>query len=241
MTPPIISHAMVLAAGLGERMRPLTDNTPKPLLQINGRALIDHAIDRLEETGISHIVVNTFYLAEKIEAHLSARPGLDIKFSREPRRLETGGGVLNALALLGDEPFYVINSDALWLNGATDTLGRMAEIWDATSMDALLLLHATDDAYGYNGRGDFLIHTDNRLTRGPHIKQYPHMFAGIQILHPRLFAGLEDKMFSLNMIYDRAMADNRLFGMVHDGRWYHAGTPQALQDISQIIKDRDDR
>ncbi|MBT4888832.1 MAG: nucleotidyltransferase family protein [Rhodospirillales bacterium] len=238
MSNNTITHAMVLAAGLGERMRPLTDNTPKPMLHINGRALIDYAIDRVEDAGIPNVVVNTFYLAEKLEDHLSKRQSPKINFSREPERLETGGGVLHARKLLGEGPFLVINGDALWLNGPDDTLKRMQRIWNPDTMDALLLMHSTVEAYGYSGRGDFLVGPRGKLTRRPENEICPYMFAGIQILHPRLFSDFEDGKFSLNKIYDKGIENNRLYGIVHDGEWFHVGTPEALEEIEAFMKER---
>lgn len=238
MSDTTITHAMVLAAGLGERMRPLTDNTPKPLLHVNGRPLIDHALDRLEDAKISNVVVNTFYLADMLEDHLSKRSSPKISFSREPERLETGGGVLNARTLLGEGPFFVINGDALWLNGPSDALLRMQDIWDPDNMDALLLMHATVDAYGFNGRGDFLVGPRGKLTRRRENEVCPYMFAGVQILHPRLFKGVEEGKFSLNKIYDLAIEKDRLYGIIHDGEWFHIGTPEGLEEIEEFMKKR---
>ncbi len=233
-----IHRGMVLAAGLGERMRPLTDNMPKPLLSINGHTLIDHAIDRLEDAGVGSVVVNTFYLAEMLEDHLGARTSPEILFSREKERLETGGGVFNALPLLGDEPFYVINGDALWLNGPTDALRRMQAIWNDDQMDGLLLLHSTVDAYGYDGMGDFNVEPDGKLSRRVENMVSPYLFTGIQILHPRLFKNIADGFFSLNAMYDSAMENDRLFGMVHDGEWFHIGTPEGLEETQSFMKVR---
>jgi N-acetyl-alpha-D-muramate 1-phosphate uridylyltransferase len=233
-----IKRAMVLAAGLGERMRPLTDNTPKPLLKLQGSSLIDYALDRLEDAGIESVVVNTFYLADQMEEHLNNRPHPEIMVSREKERLETGGGVLNALPLLGDEPFFVINGDAFWLNGPTDALGRMKELWIGDHMDALLMMHPTVDAYGYNGRGDFLVEPGGLLSRRPEGEDCPYMFAGVQILHPRLFQSMPAGVFSLNRLYDLAIENNRLHGMVHDGEWFHIGTPEGLVETEAFMNER---
>lgn len=233
-----ITHGMVLAAGLGERMRPLTDNCPKPLLKISGRALLDHALDRLEEAGVTHAAVNAFYLANMIEEHVASRPSPYITVSREEERLETGGGIQKALPLLGDGPFYAVNGDALWLNGPTDALVRMAEIWNGQNMDALLLLHSTVDAYGYSGRGDFMCEPDGRLSRRPEQEISPYLFTGIQILHSRLFDQAPEGVFSLNLLYDQAIENGRLFGVVHDGEWFHIGTPQGLEDAETYMKKR---
>mgnify|MGYP005654579979 FL=1 len=233
-----IKRAMVLAAGLGERMRPLTDNTPKPLLKLQGHSLIDYALDRLQDAGIETVVVNTFYLADQMDEHLSKRSHPEILISREEERLETGGGVLNALPLLGDEPFFVINGDAFWLNGPTDALGRMHTLWDERHMDALLMMHATVDAYGFTGRGDFLLEPDGELSRRPEGEVCPYMFAGIQILHPRLFKSMPEGVFSLNRMYDLAIENGTLYGMIHDGEWFHIGTQEGLEETDAFMKVR---
>ncbi len=233
-----ITHGMVLAAGLGERMRPLTDDCPKPLLKVAGRALLDHALDRMEEAGVTHAAVNAYYLADMIEEHVASRPSPYISVSREEERLETGGGILKALPLLGDGPFYAVNGDALWLNGPTDALVRMSDIWDDTEMDALLLLHSTVDAYGYSGRGDFNCGPDGRLLRRPESEVSPYLFTGIQILHSRLFKNAPEGVFSLNLLYDHAIEEGRLFGVVHDGEWFHIGTPEGLSDAESYMKKR---
>lgn len=234
----MISHGMVLAAGLGERMRPLTDNTPKPLLKVAGRSLVDHALDRMEEVGVTQVAVNTFYLADMMEDHLAKRISPNIFISRESERLETGGGIMQALPLLGDGPFYAVNGDALWLNGPTGALHRMMDIWDDQIMDALLLLHSTVDAYGYDGRGDFLVEPDGRLVRLPEQEVSPYLFTGIQILHSRLFDDAPDGVFSLNVLYDRAVENDRLYGIVHDGEWFHIGTPKGLAEAESYMKHR---
>lgn len=233
-----ISHGMVLAAGLGERMRPLTNNTPKPLLRVAGRSLLDHALDRMEDVGVTQVAVNTFYLADMMEDHLAKRPSPTIAISREEERLETGGGIRQALPLLGDGPFYAVNGDALWLNGPTDALHRMVDIWDDQTMDALLLLHSTVDAYGYSGRGDFFVEPCGRLTRRPEQVISPFLFTGIQILHSRLFDNAPDGVFSLNVLYDRAIENDRLYGIVHDGEWFHIGTPEGLAEAESYMMHR---
>lgn len=229
---------MILAAGLGERMRPLTDSVPKPLLKLRGRSLIDHALDRIEEARVTTVIVNAFHLADQIDEHLSHRKSPTILVSREEHRLETGGGVLNALPLLKNEPLLVINGDAFWLNGPGNTLRRMQSLWNGQDMDALLLMHATVDAYGYDGRGDFVIEPDGVLTRCPDGAVCPHMFTGIQILHPRVFKAMEPGMFSLNVIYDQAIENSTLYGMVHDGEWFHIGTPQGLAEAEKFLAER---
>lgn len=223
-------RAMVLAAGLGLRMRPLTETRPKPLVEVAGRSLLDRVLDHLEAAGIGDVVVNAHYLAGQIEAHVAARaPGpLRIAVSVETERLETGGGVAKALPLLGDDPFFVVNGDVLWLDGQRPTLMDLAETWDETAMDALLLLHPTATAFGYDGEGDFVIGADGRLARRSDGAPAPYLFAGIQILSPNVWTVLPAPPFSLNWIYDRAAAAGRLFGLVHTGSWFHVGTPKDL-------------
>ncbi len=233
-----ITHAMVLAAGLGTRMRPITDRLPKCLIPVSGRALIDRTIDRFQEAGVKTVVVNVHHLADMVERHLKARTQPNILISREVERLETGGGVKNALPLLGAAPFFVANADAMWLNGPQGTLKRMMERWDDADMDALLLMHSTVDAYGYEGPGDFMVDAVGRLTRRPEREVVPNLFAGVQVLSPRLFEGTPDVPFSLNVVYDKAIAAGRLFGIVHDGEWFHVGTPEGLAEAEAYLSVR---
>ncbi len=229
MTPP--KTGMVLAAGLGTRLRPITDATPKPLVRIRGRALLDHAIDRLQAVGVEKIVVNTHYKAAQIAAHLASRFGQGVApvvaVSREEDLLETGGGVVKALPLL-DERFYVVNSDVFWLDGKVPALQRLARAWD-DSMDALLLLQRSTTAIGYDGIGDYFLDPLGVPKRRGERQIAPYVFSGLQILHRRLFddPALPAK-FSLGRLYDRAEAAGRLRAIVHDGEWYHIGTPAAL-------------
>lgn len=228
MTPSHIECAMVLAAGLGIRMRPLTDARPKPLVELAGRTLLDRALDRLGEAGVDRVVVNAHYRAEMIARHLEGRQ--EIVLSREEVLLETGGGVKAALAHLGDDPFFVVNSDAVWRDGPTPTLGRLAEFWSDADMDALLLLVPTPAVVGgsINDKGDYHLEPDGRARRRVEGEIAPFLFGGIQILHPRLFDDAPDGPFSLNLLYDRAQAAGRLHGIRHDGEWYHVGTPEDL-------------
>ncbi len=228
--------AMVLAAGLGLRLRPITDNLPKPLVTVDDRTLLDRALDRLVEANVETAVVNTHYLGQRIEQHLKNRKDLEIVFSREDELLETGGGVKQALDLLGADAFYVVNSDSMWLDGYESTLLRMADAWDEEAMDALLLLHFTADAYGYDGFGDFLVDDMGRLTRRPEREVSPYLFTGVQILHPRLFEGSPAGKFSLNVLYDRALEAERIRGVVHDGEWFHIGTPDGLAEAETFMK-----
>ena len=232
------NKAMVLAAGRGIRMRPITDRTPKPMIAVDGRPLVDHALDRLEDAGVGFAVVNTHHLAERIESHLAKRTSPKIVFSRESELLETGGGIKNALRHFGDAPFWAVNADAFWLNGPTDALRRMAALWDDDAMDGLMLLHSTVEAYGYTGNGDFNCDADGKLQRRPEQEVTPWLFAGIQILKPGVFADTPDGAFSLNLIYDRLLEAGRLYGVVHDGEWFHIGTPDGLAEAEAYLKIR---
>jgi len=230
---------MVLAAGLGKRMRPITATVPKPLVEIAGRSLIDHSLDRLEAVGVETAVVNIHYLPQLMRAHLARRrrpPGVVIS-DESAQLLDTGGGIRNALPLLGDEPFYLLNSDSFWIEGARPNLRWLAGAWDGTRMDVLLLLAPTVRAIGYRGRGDFRMDTDGRLTRRPEREVVPFAYAGAAILHPRLFEGTPDGPFSLNLLFDRAIEAERLFGVRMDGLWLHVGTPDAITEAELSIAD----
>jgi len=223
-----IDRAMVLAAGLGKRMRPLTDDRPKPLVELAGRSLLDRALDNLAAGGITGFVVNSHYKGELIEAHLAKRR--DITLSPEEILLETGGGVKKALPYLGDNAFFVVNSDAVWRDGEESTVARMAARWDDAAMDALLLLVPMQAVAGNLGDhpGDYHLEADGGARRRAQGETAPFLFGGIQILHPRLFEGTPDGPFSLNILYDRAQQAGRLHGLRHDGEWYHVGTPEEL-------------
>ncbi|MBL4721217.1 MAG: nucleotidyltransferase family protein [Alphaproteobacteria bacterium] len=222
-----IDQAMVLAAGLGSRMRPLTDERPKPLVPLGGVTLIDRVFGRLKTQGVTKTVVNAHYRAAQIEAHMKGRAGVTVIY--EPERLETGGGVLNALPEFGGNPFFVINSDAVWLDGPTPTLSRLAALWDGETMDALLLMHRMTLLRSESGIGDYFLSPLGVARRRLGAEVAPYLFAGVQILHPRLFEDCAPGAFSLNRLYDAAQKADRLYGMVHDGEWYHVGTPTELR------------
>lgn len=225
-----IKRAMVLAAGLGLRMRPLTETRPKPLIPVAGRTLLDRALDRLEEAGVEEAVVNLHYLAPMIEAHLANRQTPRTVLSWETDQLlETGGGVTKALSDLGEDPFYVVNADITWADGDIPALRRLAEAWRGDSMDALLLLHPVATATGYDGVGDYSVGSDGALRRRRDDAAAPTVFTGVQLLHPRLFSGAPSGPFSLTRLYDEAETAGRLFGMIHDGDWHHIGTPAGLE------------
>jgi MurNAc alpha-1-phosphate uridylyltransferase len=232
------ARAMILAAGEGTRMRPLTETTPKALIAVGGRTIVDRTVDRLVEAGVETIVLNLHHLGDQIEAHLGRRGDAEFVFSREPRLLDTGGGVANALEPLGAETFWVVNGDVLWLNGGESALGRMVQAWDDTRMDALVLLHSTVEAYGYSGRGDFFVDPAGLVVRRPENEVSPFLFTGIQILHERSFHGIDAEHFSLNLLYDRAIAEGRLYSVVHDGEWFHIGTPAGLAEAEEFLRVR---
>ena len=218
---------MVLAAGLGTRLRPVTDTIPKPLVEINGRPLIDHALDRLAAAGVGHVVVNTHYRAAMIAEHLARRNHPRIELSEEVELLDTGGGVARALSLLG-EAFFVVNSDVFWLDNEPPTLLRLASAFDPDSMDAVLLLQRTATAVGYEGSGDYLLDDKGTPRRRRGGEAAPYLFAGIQLLHRRLFDETPGSVFSVVRLFDRAEAAGRLAAKVHDAEWYHVGTPEGL-------------
>ncbi len=222
---------MVLAAGLGTRLRPITETVPKPLVKVAGRALIDVVLDRLAAAGVEMAVVNTHHLGPAIADHLKERRHPCIRLSHEPRLLETGGGIKQALPLLGPDPFFAVNAKILWLNGKADALLRLAEAWQDAAMDALLLLQPTVGAVGYDGPGDFWLDPLGRVARRREWEVTPFVFSGVQMLHPRLFAGSPAGPFSLNLLYDRAIEAGRLYGLRHDGEWYHVSTPGQLAEV----------
>ncbi|MEY2518090.1 MAG: N-acetyl-alpha-D-muramate 1-phosphate uridylyltransferase [bacterium] len=228
--------AMVLAAGFGERMRPLTDRMPKPLVSVAGRPLIDHVLDRLAAVGIERAVVNVHYLADQIERHLKSRTAPAIVISDErDKLLDTGGGVVKALGAIGNEPFVHVNSDTIWIDGVKPNLEKLAEAFDPAQMDALLLLAPASTSIGYAGRGDFTMAADGRLTRRSERDVVPFAYAGAAILRPELFRDAPDGAFSLTMLFDRAAAAGRLHGLRMEGVWMHVGTPEAIQAAEAAI------
>jgi MurNAc alpha-1-phosphate uridylyltransferase len=230
------THGMVLAAGLGRRMRPITDNLPKPLVPLAGKTLLDRALDQLQAVSVSDATVNLHYLGHMIEDHLVARSEPRVTFSWETDLLlETGGGVAAALPTLGNNPFYVVNADIAWEDGSHPALSRLAEFWRDDTMDALLLLHPVAQATGYDGVGDYRCNDKGALTRRRDDATAPYVFSGVQLLHPRLFADAPVGPFSLARLYDEAEVSNRLFGIVHDGAWHHIGTPAGLAEAEKIF------
>jgi N-acetyl-alpha-D-muramate 1-phosphate uridylyltransferase len=230
--------AMVMAAGLGKRMRPLTATRPKPLIEVAGRSLIDHVLDRLKAAGVAKAVVNVHYLAGPLEAHLSNRvEGIEIAISDErDLLLETGGGVTRALPLIDADPFLVVNADNFWIDGPVDTLRLLASSWDEARMDALLLVVPHARANCHNGRGDFHMDAAGALRRRKPHGVAPFVYTGIQILSKRLFEGeIPDGPFSTNILWDRAIAAGRCFGAVHQGLWFDIGRPENIARTEAIL------
>jgi MurNAc alpha-1-phosphate uridylyltransferase len=222
----MIDSAMILAAGRGERMRPLTDTMPKPLIPVAGRSMIERSVDRLVASGISNIVVNVHHFGQQIADRLNGR----VRIIFEDRLLDTGGSVKNALPLLGKEPFFVVNGDGLWRDGRHPMVARLANRWEPDRMDALLLLQPIHRVKGRQStdRGDYFLEPGGRLRHRGTAPLSPYIFASISICHPRLFRDSPDGPFSLLQLWKRAEAEGRLSGIMHDGDWFHIGTPEAL-------------
>jgi N-acetyl-alpha-D-muramate 1-phosphate uridylyltransferase len=228
--------AIVLAAGLGTRMRPLTDVRPKPLVVLAGRPLIDHVLDRVADAGIPRAVVNVHAHADQLEQHLKTRVAPQITISDERALLlETGGGIKKALPLLGGKPFLVHNSDSVWIEGVGPNLLRLFEAWDETRMDCLLMLALGSASVGYSGRGDFSLDSEGRIRRRREQEVVPFVYTGVQIVHPRLFADAPDGVFSMNAMWNRAMLQGRASGVRMDGLWLHVGTPEDLGEAERIM------
>ncbi len=228
---PVPRTAMVMAAGLGKRMRPLTATRPKPLVEVAGKPLLDHVLDRLRAAGVRRVVVNVHYMADAVEAHLAARAGdLDVVISDEREQLmETGGGLARALPLLGDAPFLCVNSDNLWIDGPADAIRLLASHWDDAAMDALLLMVPYARAANHRGQGDFHLDGRGRIVRRRQPGRVaPFVYTGVQILSPRLIADWPAGPFSTMLFWERAIAAGRAFGAVHQGLWFDVGTPGAI-------------
>ncbi len=233
----MIRSAMVMAAGLGMRMRPLTDDRPKPLIKVGGKTLIDHSLDRLVAAGVELAVVNLHYKGEMLRAYLKDRRDIEIRFSaEEDALLDTGGGVVKALHHFKDEPFFILNSDSIWVEGYNSALAAMNQTWDAGSMDGLLLLAPMVTALGYEGwRGDFRLSSRGHVRRVPDRMVSGFAFPGVQIVHPRLFADPPAPAFSTNVMWDRAIAKDRLYGIRLEGAWLHVGSPKARDDAEEFL------
>lgn len=221
--------AMILAAGLGLRMRPITDTMPKPMVRVAGRPLLDHVLDKLAEAGVTDAVVNVHYLPDQIIDHVAGRTAPRVTISDERDRvLGTGGAVVKALPLLGSAPFFHLNADTLWIDGAQSNLSRLAAAFDPARMDILLLMAPTATSIGYAGAGDFAMAPDGSLRKRKEQEVVPFVYAGVAILSPHLFADAPSGEFPLTRIFDRAGEQGRLFGLRLDGVWMHVGTPEAI-------------
>ena len=238
--PAEVPHtAMIMAAGLGKRMRPLTATKPKPLIEVAGKPLLDHVLDRLRAAGVRKVVVNVHYLADAVEAHLASRKhGLDVAISDERKLLmETGGGLIQAEPLIDADPFLAINSDNLWVDGPADTLKLLASHWDEERMDALLLLVPLARAQNHRGMGDFHMRRDGRLRRRQRSHVAPFVFTGVQMLSKRLLREAPEGPFSTNVLWNRAIAEGRCFGAVHQGLWFDVGNPKAISLTEAALQD----
>ncbi|MEE9433911.1 MAG: nucleotidyltransferase family protein [Sphingorhabdus sp.] len=229
--------AMVMAAGLGTRMLPLTEHRPKPLVEVGGRALIQYSLDKLREAGVARIAVNIHYLPEMMEAYLVSDAGdFDLHISDERELLmETGGGLIKAQPHLPEEPFYCVNSDNIWTDDEVPSLSKMAGMWDGEQMDALLLLVPHAKAHNHSGPGDFSLNDAGRLVRRGDAESAPYVFSGIQLISHRLLRNPPQGPFSTNILWDRALEDGRLFGLVHSGDWFDIGHPGAIAPTEERL------
>jgi MurNAc alpha-1-phosphate uridylyltransferase len=232
------AKAMVLAAGLGLRMRPLTERMPKPLVPVAGRALLDHVLDKLADAGVREAIVNVHYLPDQIIDHVASRAQPHVTISDERDAvLGTGGGVVKALPLLGDAPFFHVNSDTMWMDGVRPNLARLAETFDPERMDILLLMAPTTSSIGYQGRGDYAMAADGTLRKRKELQVVPFVYAGVAIMSPAIFADAPKGEFSLTKMFDRANEQERLYGLRMDGVWMHVGTPDAIQAAEEAFLD----
>lgn len=232
-----VQTAMVMAAGLGKRMRPLTATRPKPLVPVAGRALIDHCFERIADAGIGHVLVNVHYLADALEAHLrGGKWPFEIEVSDERAQLlETGGGLVKAAPLFRGDPVLCANSDNIWTDGPTNAITLLRQRWDNDQMDALLLLVPQARATGHGGQGDFHMDKLGRLSRRSAGRVAPFVFTGVQLLSQRLLRDAPSGPFSTNILWNRAIAEGRLFGLSHIGQWFDVGTPQAIPKVEAAL------
>ena len=228
---------MVMAAGLGTRMRPLTENIPKPLITVAGKAMLDHCLEKLAEVEVEKVIVNVHYLPDMIEAHLqNTSYPFEFHISDERQQLmETGGGLVQAQPLIDSYPFYCINSDNLWSEGASSSLRRLADSWDDNRMDALLLLVSHSNATNYKGLGDFALDDEDRVSRRKPDQTAPYIYTGIQLISERLLLDVPEGPFSTNLLWDRAILKKRLFGLVHNGQWFEVGSPDAIKPTEAAL------
>ncbi len=231
------ARAMVFAAGLGTRMRPLTNDRPKALVEVAGKTLVDWGLERLAAAGVETAVVNVHHFPERLEAHLAARgdpPRIIISDERDVL-LETGGGLVRALPKLGGDPVFTLNADTIWREDGPSALGALADAFDPGRMDAILLLAPRTGSVGYHGAGDFTRSDDGRLARRGDAATAPWVYAGAQVIHPRIMAGLPEERFSLNRVWDGLLAQGRLFGLPLDGLWLHVGDPAARDEAEAAL------
>ena len=229
---------MIMAAGLGTRMRPLTNDIPKPLVKVAGKALIDHVIDRLVSAGVKTFVVNVHYKADQMKAHLAKRKDVEIIVSDETDAImDSGGGIARALPHFKGEPFFHANADTVWVEGTVPALERLKARWNTDTMDALMLLAPTVSTVCYEGRGDFMMDADGRLSRVPEGRIAPFVWMSVEIVHPRLFDGAPAGKFSINPLWDKAIAKGRLFGLRLDGVWMHIDRPDAIRESEKFMAD----
>ena len=229
-------NAMILAAGFGIRMRPLTNVNPKPLLKVDGIPMIDRIVTHLKEGGVENVVINTHYMAEKVSTHFRTQTKPHIQLLHEKQLLDTGGGVANALRVLEGDSFIVSNSDVIIISGRKPLVSRMIETWNPKIMDALLLVQPIRKSFGFSGQGDFSMETNGLLQRIVTAPSAPLVFTGMQILKRSLFHSLPSGPFSLNLLYDRAEQSGSLFGLMHDSHWIHVGTPEAIANAEAYLR-----
>jgi MurNAc alpha-1-phosphate uridylyltransferase len=234
-SPLASDTAMIMAAGLGKRMRPLTASQPKPLVRVAGKPLIDYSLDHLAQAGVSHAVVNVHYLADSLEAHLAKRGAPTVVISDErDLLLETGGGMIKAQARLPD-PFFCLNSDNIWLDGPRDVFSELSRAWQPEQMDALLLVVRHPQAHNYDGKGDFHLDPLGRISRRRTGRIAPYIYTGIQLVSHRLLRDSPDGAFSTNVLWSRAIEEERLYGIVHTGMWFEVGTPQSIAPTEEWL------
>jgi N-acetyl-alpha-D-muramate 1-phosphate uridylyltransferase len=238
VTGTTLESALVLAAGLGKRMRPLTATRPKPLVRVAGKALIDHSLDRIAAAGIGQVVVNAHYLADALEAHVRQGqwPFTTAISDEREQLLETGGAMVKAAPLLTGDPFLAVNSDNVWTDGPADTIQLLARHWDAERMDALLLLVRHASAAGHGGRGDFHMDARGLVSRRKPGRVAPFVYTGIQLISRRFLRDAPAGPFSTNILWDRAIAEGRLYGIAHQGQWFEVGTPDAIPLVEAALR-----
>ncbi|MFM5931019.1 MAG: nucleotidyltransferase family protein [Novosphingobium sp.] len=237
MTPAMPQTAMIMAAGKGTRMMPLTKDRPKPLVEVGGHTLFDHVLDHLRKAGVGRIVVNVHYFADQIEAHL-ARHAVDFEVAVSDERallLDTGGGLVQAKNLIAGDPFFCVNADNWWVDGAQNALARLADAWDDSVMDVLMLVVPTGKAGNTQGTGDFDLDAEGRLSRDGEKRDRPYVWTGIQLMAKRLVADPPEAVFSTNVFWNRAIAEGRCYGLVHDGQWFDVGYPEAIAMTEKAI------